>query len=545
MATPMDVDKQKKSSDSSGIQTKPRIHFGSLEETERQRTKSLNAEESSGVSFEDLTENTEYELPESLRKVRDDHQAILDEFERKKRARTLAVPTDDGRVRARLKELGEPQCLFGEGPGDRRDRLRYLLSKMEGTEVIQDDESSLSESEEEKEEEFYTLGTQELLEARRWIARYSLPRARDRLKYQRIDYEVPLPQLKSSYANFSSQIGDDRPTSQCVFSPNNQIVATGSWSGLCRLWKVPSCEAIISFRGAYKNLRIVFTIRSAFGRNEFYCHTDRVGGIAWNPESTLSLSSSVVNLASGGADSFIYLWSLDKDTPIGALQGHIARIAKIDFHPSGRFIASASFDATWRLWDVETTAELLLQEGHSREVYAIKFQNDGALVATGGLDAIGRVWDLRTGRSAMVLEGHVKDILGVDFSPNGYQVATGSADNSVRIWDIRTLRCVYVIPAHKSLCSDVKFFHASSLSQSLPSSNNNGVRPSLSGLYLVTGGYDGLVNIWSADDWQLLKSLAGHDGKVMAVDISGDNKFIVSSGFDRTFKLWANENIPI
>ena len=117
--------------------------------------------------------------------------------------------------------------------------------------------------------------------------------------------------------------------------------------------------------------------------------------------------------------------------------------------------------------------------------------------------------------------------LYVTCSSNSYQVATGSADNSVRIWDIRTLRCVYVIPAHKSLCSDVKFFHASSFSQSLqytPSSNNNGVRPTLSGLYLVTGGYDGLVNIWSADDWQLLKSLAGHDGKVMAVDISGGNE---------------------
>lgn len=56
-----------------------------------------------------------YELSESSKKSREEHQAILDEFERKKRARTLAVPTDDGRVRAKLRELGEPQCLFGEG----------------------------------------------------------------------------------------------------------------------------------------------------------------------------------------------------------------------------------------------------------------------------------------------------------------------------------------------------------------------------------------------------------------------------------------------
>jgi len=72
--------------------------------------------------------------------------------------------------------------------------------------------------------------------------------------------------------------------------------------------------------------------------------------------------------------------------------------------------------------------------------------------------------------------------------------------------------------AHKSLVAEAKFFHGS-----LALVNEewvNGIRPTMSGLYLVSGGYDGFVNIWSADDWNLLKSLAGHDGKVMAVDVS-------------------------
>ena len=119
------------------------------------------------------------------------------------------------------------------------------------------------------------------------------------------------------------------------------------------------------------------------------------------------------------------------------MKGHADRVARVAFHPSGNYVASASFDTTWRLWDVTTTKELLLQVGHSKEVFSVEFQNDGALCASGlvsctlprvypindsfhsGLDAIGRVWDLRSGRTAMVLDGHVQAIYSIAFSPNG------------------------------------------------------------------------------------------------------------------------------
>ena len=75
--------------------------------------------------------------------------------------------------------------------------------------------------------------------------------------------------------------------------------------------------------------------------------------------------------------------SLRSDRPLATLKGHEARVARTAWHPSGAYVASASFDGTWRLWDVEKQNELLLQEGHSKEVYAIDFQDDGALVASG------------------------------------------------------------------------------------------------------------------------------------------------------------------
>ncbi len=65
------------------------------------------------------------------------------------------------------------------------------------------------------------------------------------------------------------------------------------------------------------------------------------------------------------------------------MKGHVDRVARVAFHPSGTYVASASFDTTWRLWDVNTAKEILLQEGHSKEVFSVEFQNDGVLCASG------------------------------------------------------------------------------------------------------------------------------------------------------------------
>ena len=488
-----------------------------------------------------------YDLPTNSAGIAPERaSALLSQFDRKRRAAQIAVPTDDGRVRARLREMGEPITLFGEGPGDRRDRLRELLTTLaEETEEDGIQGVSMQEADEpaDQEEEFYTEGLPELLDARKRIARYSLPRARTRVARQRQDSTIPLrTQVKhrkaikerlQGFELFGSQIAGERPVSIARFAPNGELVAAGNWGGGIKLLDVPNLDTKATLRG----------------------HTGIVGGIAWYPGSTIpssTVSPDSLNLASGGGGqggaNEVHLWSLNKDTPISTLQGHTDRVCRVEFHPSGKYLASASFDTTWRLWDVETTTELLLQEGHSRQVFAVSFNTDGSLLASGGFDSIGRIWDLRTGRTVMILDGHIREIYSLDWGVDGYRVLSGSGDGWVKCWDIRQVRGVGGLGAHNGNVSDLRWFKGidGDLSATVDTQMENGVKqertPRKAGTFFVSGGFDKNVNIYSADDWSLARQLSGHSGNVLSVDVSPDAKWIASSGHDRTVKLWGRDD---
>lgn len=208
-------------------------------------------------------------------------------------------------------------------------------------------------------------------------------------------YLTPIHRIvPKTFSNLGSQIGDERPISLVRFAPNGETLATGSWSGSVKLWNVPACTLIRTLRGELDHL---FWWSSSF---RLLGHSDRVGGVAWHPQATLSQSVDSVNLVSGAGDACVNVWSLNRcvrlvtfchfissppscsETPIAVMKGHQDRICRVAFHPSGNYVASASFDTTWRLWDINTSKEILLQEGHSREVYAVEFQDDGALAAS-------------------------------------------------------------------------------------------------------------------------------------------------------------------
>ena len=313
-----------------------------------------------------------------------------------------------------------------------------------------------------------------LLQSRHKIASDSLIRAQSRLFLERSS----APPKSLSYSAVGSMFCDNRLPMSVSIDSSSTDIAIGGWSGDCTLWTAQG-KLISTFQG----------------------HSDKVQCVSLFRHTLLS----------GSFDATVRLWA---DSP-QIYRGHLGRVNSVKWHPSLPYIFSASHDMTWKMWDTETAACVLTQEGHNRGVYALDVHPDGGLVATGDLAGVGAVWDLRTGKNILVLKGHIKQILACCFSDNGYLIGTGSDDCTVKIWDMRRKGMLYSIPAHSKLISAID----------------------IRGDTLASVSYDGFAKVWSLADFSLVQSI-NHEAKITDVSLNGDAGVMVTTCFDRTFKIW-------
>ena len=442
------------------------------------------------------------ELSESSRAAQEKHAIALIQLEAARRARTMYIPTDPAEIKARLRELSLPITLFGEGPGDRRDRLRRILGEVEVKRLMVEGGLEAEAAAVEAAaaaaaapaapaagaapaEIFYTPAPPELVEARAAVARFSFARAAARLSAEaaRASAGAAAAEDAATAATYAvlrqmspvlSQPADERPLSCCALSANGAVLATGSWGSTVRLWDPLTAVPRALLRG----------------------HAGRVVGVSWSPSAV----GGAALLATASVDCDVMLWRPSADVmdvgattaagggvegaagaatdadgdavlvptaphdrssvelrPTATLAGHTARLGGVAFHPTGSLVCSASYDGTWRMWDVATGASLLTQDGHGSEVYAIACHPDGSLVATGDLSGVGRLWDIRSGKPVWALRGHARQLLALDFSPMGNLLASGSDDQTSIVWELRQQRTLYTIPAHSGgLISRVK-----------------------------------------------------------------------------------------
>ena len=217
----------------------------------------------------------------------------------------------------------------------------------------------------------------------------------------------------------------------------------------------------------------------------------------------------------GSKDSTLILWDLDEGTGT-QLYGHVDTVTSLTVGASG-IAVSTSNDGTAKLWNLDTGKVLEALRGHEGPVLCSAIDLGGRFVATGGADGVIRLWDTQ-GNALGAYWGHRGPVTGVVFSPDGSSVWSTSRDRTLRRWNLRDLTSLYEAPCR----------HPQGV---------RGVAWDPNGVWVASGGRDGIVALWDVVTGQRLARMTGHEGGVNAVASTASGQ-LASVGNGGQLRLW-------
>ncbi len=214
--------------------------------------------------------------------------------------------------------------------------------------------------------------------------------------------------ILSGYGDGIHSSGHRDGVHSVAFSPDGQLLASGSCDNTVKLWNVSTGECLETLQG----------------------HADWVWSVAFSPDGQL--------LASGSSDFTVRLWNLNTRQCLKILKGHNHWIRSIAFSPDGKTLASSSVGRTVRLWDVQSGKESSTLDGFRNGIRSVAFSPDNRFLASGSNDRVVRVWDVQSGECLHSFRGHTDRVQSVAFSLDGKLLVSGSNDETMKIWDIET-----------------------------------------------------------------------------------------------------------
>jgi len=288
----------------------------------------------------------------------------------------------------------------------------------------------------------------------------------------------------------SLQVGPLPPVAAVGFSPDGQLLATGTY-GRVTVWDLSTA----------KPAKVLTNVLGA------------VNDLKFSPDGSKLAVAGGQPSARGDLRIFdTKQWKL-----LASLGGHLDTVSCISWSPDGSKLVSASFDKTVRLWDMKTNAVLYTFTGHSDFVYAVAFSSKGDWYATASKDRTGRVVDVATGKSTGTFSGMEQEVLAVAVRPQTGQVVTSGFETAVSWWDAKT--------AERSKKTGG------------PGVASHEIAFDSKGALMVVAGGDGTLRTYDAASGNALKA-ASTGSPVFAVAIDADGKRMVSGSADGLVKLW-------
>ncbi|CUA76357.1 Vegetative incompatibility protein HET-E-1 [Podospora anserina] [Rhizoctonia solani] len=254
--------------------------------------------------------------------------------------------------------------------------------------------------------------------------------------------------------------GHSKQVTSVAFSPDAQLIVSGSNDRTVRIWSPP----------------IVASLKSLSG------HEKGVTSVAFSPDG--------LRVASGSLDRTIRLWDVSSGVTIFVLSGHTGPVNSVQFSPTGPYVISGSSDRTIGVWST-SNGSLFCQsrKAHTQVITSIAVSPDGSRIASGSADRTINVWDTHScdcGRIVSVSEGIVRvwnaqshisqtgmaslkgrpEHMKISASRNQTRVAfyDDNQATKIHVWDLRNMAHV-VIPTdeeiyHLQLSLDGTYIHS-------------------------------------------------------------------------------------
>jgi WD40 repeat protein len=197
----------------------------------------------------------------------------------------------------------------------------------------------------------------------------------------------------------------DGPVWSVTFSPDGQLLATGSAGGKVCAWNLLE-----------HNDTPVFCLPGDQGS---------VWSVRFSPDGRW--------IAAGCQDGSIRIRDLAGNDVMLLSGVHVGQVLSISFSPDGKYLVSASSEGRICVWDLSTRAKLRVRDLEA-PIWAVIFNRTGEMVASGSVDRSVCLWNLGLER----LGGHSAEgpIRGLAFNRSGDWLAGSCSDGTVRLWPI-------------------------------------------------------------------------------------------------------------
>ncbi len=286
------------------------------------------------------------------------------------------------------------------------------------------------------------------------------------------------------------KIGPLAPVAALAFSPDNKLLASGSY-GQVAIWDLTTG----------KPAKVLHNVLGA------------VNDLRFSPDG------KILAVAGGqpSAKGDLRLYQVSDWKLLGVLRGHDDVVFSVSFSPDGKKLASASFDHTLGLWDVEQRKQIKTYKAHSDFVYAIAFAPSGTHVFSASKDRTVQMTDLTTGKTTFTFSGMDQDVMAVAVSPDGKNVVSSGFEPGIYWWNPQTGERVKVQGGHGVAVHDLAF--------------------SRDGKKLVSAGADRTVRVWDGQSGASIKVISV--GSIAyAAAISAHNKLVVAGCFDGITRVY-------